>query len=199
MSSAPGGEVVNAESNRGTAQTARAGFTLPEIMVASAVGVLIAAGVMTCFLWCAEQATLGVKIAWSQNEAMRAANKLTDYVRNAAAVTNIDVVNGKWVDLLLTNRAVVRLTYTNTTGQLRAGRMLLTSSNNVNVLVARGLTQIMDGQGFTTPMFTLNSKSNILQVAYRVSEPTASDGREANDGDFAICVRFGTYLRNGTR
>lgn len=187
---------MNVEPNRGTGQSERNGFTTAEVLVASFITVLISAGVMTCFMWCAEQASLGVKIAWSQNEAMRTSSKLTDYIRNAVAVHRIDTASNTWVELLMTNGAVVRLSYSNALDQLRDGRMYLQTANGTDTLVARGLTKIMDDTGYSTPIFSLSPNSNVLQVAYRVSEPAASGGRETDDGDFAVSIRFGVYLRN---
>jgi hypothetical protein len=82
---------------------------------------------------------------------------------------------------------------------LRDGRMYMQSGTNSETIVARGLTQVMDGVGYTLPIFTLSPNSNVLQVAYRVSEPAMTGGRDADDGDFAVCVRFGVYLRNLTQ
>ena len=57
------------------------------------------------------------------------------------------------------------------------------------------MTEIQSKEGYTTPMFS-KTRNNALRVAYRVSEPTASGGRDANDGRYAACVRFGACLRN---
>ncbi len=186
---------MNVESNRVARKSLEGGFTLVEASIASCITVLISAASLTCFLWCAEQSTLAVKTSWSQNEAMRTSGKLTDYIRNAASVHGVDQSN-KWVELRMTNQTVVRLSYSNGVDNLRDGRLYMQSGTNTETIVARGLTQIMDDVGFTAPMFTLSPDSNVLRVAYRVSEPASTGGRDADDGDYAVCVRFGVYLRN---
>lgn len=187
---------MNANKHRFSRGGAESGFTTAEVLVASFITVLIAAGVLTCFLWCAEQSALSVKIAWSQNEAMRSAGKLTDYVRNASAIHSIDVTNGCWVRLTQTNGAVIRIVYSNGVDHLRDGRMYLYRTNGTEMIVARGMTGIMGTNGYTQPVFSMNPSSNILQLAYRVSEPASTGGRDADDDDFAVCIRFGIYLRN---
>ena len=70
--------------NNATRKQARAGFTMTELLVASSISTLVAAGVMTVFLWCGRQASLCAKIGWSQQQAMNTSGKLTAYMRNAA-------------------------------------------------------------------------------------------------------------------
>lgn len=63
------------------------------------------------------------------------------------------------------------------------------------MIVARGLTEIQDSNGYTQPVFH-QSNTHVVRVAYRVSEPTQSGGRDANDGAYAAFVRFSACLRN---
>jgi len=179
----------------GRARDSRAGFTLTEVLVASSISTLVAAGVMTVFIWCGRQASLCAKIAWSQNEAMRTSDKLTLYVRNAAEIAAIDEVEGTWVDLRFPDGTTARLAYSNAVPELRDGRMFLQRTNGTEMIVARGLTEIQSPEGFTTPVFS-KTRDNALRIAYRVSEPVSSGGRDANDGPYAACVRFGACLRN---
>jgi len=174
---------------------ARAGFTLTELVVASSMSTIVAAGVMTSFIWCLQQASLCTKIAWSQKEAMNTSGKLTMYIRNASEVVDIDEVEGTWVELRFPDGTTGRLVYSNAVAELRDGRLYIQRTNGTDLIVARGLTEIQGDQGYTTPMFS-KTRNNALRVAYRVAEPAASGGRDANDGPYAANVRFGVCLRN---
>jgi prepilin-type N-terminal cleavage/methylation domain-containing protein len=179
----------------------RAGFTLPEVLAASSISTLVAAGVLVTFIWCGQQASLSSKIAWSQNEAMSTSSRLTAYIRNAREVVSIDTNYGTWVQLRFADGATARLVYSNDMPELRDGRMYIQRTNGTQAIVARGLTEIQDSDGFYTPgrnpgfMFSI-TRNNALRVAYRVSEPAASGGRDANDGPYAAAVRFEACLRN---
>lgn len=176
----------------------RNGYTLTEVMIASSIAVLVGSAVLTLFLWCADIAALCSKMSWSQHEAMRSGASLTSYIRNASAIVTNDVVRGRWVDLRFgtgTNTTVARLIYTNAPGVLRDGRMYLKRANETETVVARGLTEIMDEHGFTTPIFTPVG-TNCVRLAYRISEPGANGERAANDEKYASCVRLAVKLRN---
>ncbi len=51
-------------------QRSRGGYTLIEVVITSAISVLIGAAVLTLFVWCASTASLCSKMSWSQHEAM---------------------------------------------------------------------------------------------------------------------------------
>lgn len=174
------------------------GFTLIEMLVAATVTSLVAVAVVTCFVWSAKQAALCSKIAWSQDEAMRTSGKLTAYVRNASEVVGIDVSQGRWVRLRMPGGGVVRLSYTNMPSRIRDGQVVLRRSNSTEVVVARGLTEIMSSQGYTTPVFT-KTGNNSLRIAYRVAEPVGSGNRAVDDSTYAASVRFAACLRNAQR
>jgi prepilin-type N-terminal cleavage/methylation domain-containing protein len=176
-------------------QAGRAGFTLTEILVASSISTIVVAGVMTTFIWCAQQASTASKVAWSQNESMTTSAKLTMYIRNARKIKTIDVSQGTWVELEFPGGSTARLVYSNAVANLRAGQMLIQRTNGTETIVARGLTEIQDPGGFTTPVFT-KTRNNALRVAYRVSEPAVTGVRAANDGPFAASTRFAVCLRN---
>lgn len=176
-------------------RAARSGFTLLELMVASSLSLVVVTGVLTAFVWTVRQAALTAKIAWSQNEAMSTSTKLTMYVRNAQQILSIDESEGTWVQLQFIDGSVGRLVYSNAVPLLRDGRMYIEKTNDVQTLVARGLTEIQDSYGFTTPVF-YRTRTNSLRIAYRVAEPAASGSRDANDGPYAACVRFAVCLRN---
>lgn len=179
----------------GHAAFGRAGFTMTEAMIASAISSVVAAGVITVFIWCFQQAQLCSKVAWSENQAMDSSEKLTTYIRNASAVTNMDVSQGRWIDLKMPDGTIGRLVYSNGVTQLRDGRLYLQRPNGGKMIVARGMTEIMDSQGFTQPVFA-RINDHCVRVTYRVSEPVAGGGRETDDENFAACVRFSVALRN---
>ncbi len=173
----------------------RGGFSLVELMVASTIGTMAVAGMMTAFVWCGRQASLCAKMAWSQQEAMNTASQLTLYVRKASEIVDIDEVEGTWVDLGLPDGDTCRLSYSNAAPLLRDGRMYLVRDGGAETVVARGVTEIQDNTGFTTPVFSQTGPRS-LRVAYRVSEPASAGGRDANDGPYAACVQFSICLRN---
>ena len=105
---------------------------------------------------------------------------------------------GTWVMLRQPDGSVGTLVYSNAVPLLRDGRLYLHREDGSDMLVARGLTEIQEPNGFTTPVF-LQSDANALRVAYRISEPVAAGGRDANDGAFAAIVRFSACLRNSIK
>ncbi|MEI8140330.1 MAG: prepilin-type N-terminal cleavage/methylation domain-containing protein [bacterium] len=176
----------------------RSGFTLTEVVIASSIAVMVGAAVMTLFGWCLSTASLCSKMSWSQYEAMRSGATLTSYIRNASAITTNDVARGRWLDLRFgsgTNTWIARLVYTNAPGMLRDGRMYLKRANESETIVARGMTEIMDEHGFTTPVFTMVG-TNCVRIAYRISEPGANGARASDDEKYASCVRLAVRLRN---
>ena len=185
--------MVRKQSSR--SRPPRAGFTLPEALIASGVSVVLCAAVMTLFIWCGKQFVLCSKIAWSQVEGMNSGTELLCYLRNAKAIEGVDTNRGAWVKIRFPDGTLGTLSYSNSYQTLRDGRMYLQRTNGTVMIVARGLTQVMDSQGYTTPMFRTN-RANSVTIAYRVSEPAASGTQAANDGDFAACVKFSACLRN---
>ena len=173
----------------------RAGFTVPELVIASALGLLVSAGVLTVFLWTGEQAALCSKISSSQDEAMRTMEKVTDLLHNGSSVAGIDVSSGRWVQVRFPDTTVSCLTYSNDVTGLRNGALYLQETNTTQLLVARGLTSVMDSRGFTTPMFT-QTRSNSLRIAFRVATPTQYGTGAANDSQYAASVNFAVTLRN---
>lgn len=175
------------------------GFTLIEVMVASAISVIVCAGVMSLFLWCGNQSALCCRVAWSQNEAMRSRGKVTAYIRNASAITGCETNRGSWIQLKFPDGTSVKLVYSNSTSTIRGGQLYLKRTNSTEIIIARGLTQIMDSVGFTTPMFQPVPQSNAVMIAYRVSEPVAAGVAAADDDDYAAIVDTTVGLRNAPR
>jgi prepilin-type N-terminal cleavage/methylation domain-containing protein len=176
----------------------RAGFTLTEVLIAASIAVIALAAVMSVFLWSGRQFSLCSKIAWSQDEAMRSSGKIASFIKNASAISGIDTNKGTWVKLQFPDGSIGTLTYSNSAPILRNGQLFLKRTNTTTVLVARGMTAIMDSQGFTTPVFS-QIRANALRVSYRVSEPSTVSGNAADDADFAASVRFGVCLRNKSK
>ncbi len=174
---------------------ARGGFTLPEVIMASFVSILVTSAVLSTFIWCMRMSSDCAKIGWSQNEAMRTSQALMDFIRNADRVDDIDQSEGTWVALGFPDGTVATLVYSNAVPLVRDGRMLLQHTNGTETIVARGLTEIMDEGGFTCPIFS-RVRPNVLDVAYRVAEPAASGGRDVADDPYAAQVIFSATLRN---
>jgi prepilin-type N-terminal cleavage/methylation domain-containing protein len=172
-----------------------AGFTLIEILLASTISTAVALGVITTFVWCATQAGLCSKMSWSQSEAMHASAKLTMYLRNASEIVAIDEVEGMWVHLRFPDGSIGQLVYSNSVPDLRDGQLYLVREDGTETLVARGVTEIQDSAGYTTPVF-FKTRDNAIRVSYRVAEPVSSGERAVNDGKFAVRERIGVCLRN---
>ncbi len=172
-------------------QTSKAGFTLTEVMVASSIATLVAAGVLTTFIWCISQASTCAKIAWSQNVAMNTSAKLTMYLRNAAQILAIDESEGKWVQLRFTDGTTARLVYSNSVPLLRDGRLSIQATNGTQTIVARGLTEIQRPE----ELLFQKTGANSLRVGYRVSEPE-SNPNPADDARYGCYSLFRVCLRN---
>ena len=129
---------------------------------------------------------------------MRSSDKITTYLRNASSIKSIDETNGTWVVVGFPDGSSGRLAYSNSVSELRDGTLSLQKTNGTTqVIIGRGVTGIMGAGGFTTPVFQkYGSRTNALQVSYRVSEPALSGDRAANDAGYAASVSFVTCLRN---
>jgi hypothetical protein len=173
----------------------RAGYSVTEVLIALAISTIVISAVLTVFIWSARQTYLSAKIAWSQGEAMNTTSKLTMLIRNAQAIAGIDESEGSWISLRFNDGSILSLVYSNAVPELRDGRMYIVRTNRTQTLVARGLTEIQRSEGFTTPVFSV-VRDNAVRIAYRVAEPAASGGRDANDGPYAACTRFAVCLRN---
>jgi len=177
---------------------ATAGYTLNELLIALPISGLVITTVITTFMWCGEQATLCSKIAWSQTAAMNSAAKIMAYVRNASEIVSIDEEEGKWVELRFPDGKTGKLVYSNAVPFQRDGKLYLQRNNGTEMIITRGMTEIQEGDGFTTPVFT-RTRDNSLRIAYRLSEPTSKGARAVDDAPFAAIVRLGACLRNATK
>lgn len=174
----------------------RAGFTLMEVMIATSITSLVLVAVLGTFIWCGKQSITCTKMAWSQREAMITQMKLLTFIRNASRITDIDEETGQWVTLGFADGTSCDLVYSNAIPLVRDGRMYLFRGTTEDLLVARGLTEIMESGGFTTPVFIGTAGGDSLRIAYRVSEPTSQGTKSSDDDAFAVSVRFSAALRN---
>ncbi len=180
-----------------TNRKSRRGFTLTEVLIASSIGFMVSASIVSTFIWTGKQSSLCSKIAWSQTEAMRTSGKIESYLRNAQCITAIDQTNGNWVEVRFVNGTTNRFTYYNAPNTARDGKMYLTRTNTQETLVAYGLTKIMSTNGYPQAMFTkINERA--IRVAFRVSEPTPNGNRASDDELYFACARFAVCLRNAT-
>jgi hypothetical protein len=134
-------------------------------------------------------------MAWSQREGMSTSSKLIAYIRNASEIVDIDEEEGRWVTLGFPDHTTCNLVYSNAIPLLRDGRLYLNRADGTDMVVTRGMTEIMTG-GYSQHVFSATPGEHTLRIAYRVSEPAASGGKAANDGNFAVEMRFGAFLRN---
>jgi type II secretory pathway component PulJ len=173
----------------------RKGYTLTEVLIASSLGSLVVIGVLVTYIWCAQQAAVCAKSAWSQTEAMRSSFKLQAYLRNAVSIVMVtNRPSSASVRLRMPDQSLVSLMYTNSPTALRNGKLYLQRTNGTEMLVARGMTGLQDSNGGPVPVFSI-VRTNVLRVAYRVAEPVSS-ANSADDGLYAASVRFATCLRN---
>lgn len=179
-----------------TKSSRKAGYSMVEALIATSLSAVVLTAVLGSFVWIGKQCATSTKLAWSQREAMNTSMKLMTYIQNASRIKSIDEKTGQWVTLEFPDGKVCNLVYSNAVPLLRDGRMYLFRDGRSDLLVARGLTEIMDSDGFTTPVFLGSTNSSSLRVAYRVSEPTRKGTKSANDEAFAVSVRFGASLRN---
>jgi prepilin-type N-terminal cleavage/methylation domain-containing protein len=186
---------MNTNGQASVRDAGRSGFTLVEVLMASGILVMVAAAAGGSFVWAGRQSILCAKVGWSQNEAMRSSNRIEACIRNASEIVGIDTNRGTWLEVRFPDRTTARFTYQNALRDQRDGRLVLRRGSSTEVLVARGLTEIMTNTGFTTPIF-IRTRDNAVRVAYRVSEPRQSGAQAADDEPYAACVRFAVCLRN---
>ncbi|MEI6085026.1 MAG: type II secretion system protein [Verrucomicrobiota bacterium] len=166
----------------------RSGFTLVEMIVATAISLMIVASLLSGFVWMIRVAEKGNHYAVVQHEAARSAQLVTRYIRNAAAIDSVDT-SGNWVRVKMPNGKISQFSYIADTTASGLGRLTffgdITQTASTNV-VAAGLTKVM-----TYPVRNIFEKTgaNTLRVAYRVSQPIRGT-------DCAAEVDTGIRLRN---
>lgn len=177
----------------------RKGFTLVEVMIALVLALLVATAIGAVYHWSADLGTLCGKKNRSQVAAMNSSARIMDCIRNASAIS-VDPNAGGWVQLTYPDGAIATLAYTNSPGLTNGGALGLFRSGQSTIwFVKSGITKIMGSDGYSEPVFSVKTNTpnpNILYVKYRVSQPSASGGRDINDGKYAMHARFAACLRN---
>jgi len=173
------------------------GFTLVEVLVTLTLTFLVSAALLTLYGWSAELWTLCEKKNQSQIAAMNSSTRIMDCIRNASEISGIDSENGQWVELTYPGGYKVVLAYTNGPDIASSGALgLFRAGKEPYWFVKNGITELMARDGFDPPVFSTNTTPNILYVRYRVSQPSANGGRDKDDGEYAMHIRFATCLRN---
>ncbi|NCD34180.1 MAG: prepilin-type N-terminal cleavage/methylation domain-containing protein [Spartobacteria bacterium] len=164
------------------------GFTLVEMMFASAIGLMAIGTVWTVFLSTIKTASKAQQYAWAQSETLTASQRLASYIRNASSIESIDT-SGNWVQIRMPDGTVSRFEYVNITGEHGEGKMLFEkdiSAGTQETLVAEGLTKVM-----THPARNVFSQSgaNGLRIAFRITKPLSP-------GECPAEIDIGVRLRN---
>jgi len=174
------------------------GFTLVEVMITMVLSLLVSVALFTVYRWSAELGALCEKKNQSQVAAMISSVRIMDCIRNATEISDIDSENGRWVELTYPNGYSAILAYTNGPENSASGALgLFRAGKQPYWFVKHGVTEMMGVQGFDSVVFSvLTNRVNTLYVRYRVSQPSGNGGRDINDGQYAMHVRFATCLRN---
>jgi prepilin-type N-terminal cleavage/methylation domain-containing protein len=171
-------------------KSGRPGFTLVEVMVASAVGLLVLGGVLSIFIWALGAAFECNQNAWVQADAVKSSQRILSYARNAMGVRAIDAA-GTWVELSMPATGVVsRFSYVNPTAGEGDGRLIfvpdLAHPLAGTQLVATAVTEVMSQPSRN---FFQQTGPQTLRVAYRVA-------RRSRHRMCSAEVDFGVRLRN---
>lgn len=173
----------------------RSGFTLLETLIATGIGALVLAGLMSVFVWVADRTTYAQHIAWSHNEALRSSRNLIAFLRNADAITAIDTNHWRWVEVRGVNGVRTRFVHVNPIAGQRDGYMYMSNNLGSALVVARGMTEIMTPTGFSPSIFRITA-TNTLRISYRVVEPVMSQPGENRDANIGAIVDTAVHLRN---
>jgi hypothetical protein len=169
-------------------QRGAAGFTMGEFMVASAVSLLVAGGFAIVFRDAIIVGGEGRQYAWAQSECVNSSRRITDHIRNAVAIDDIDL-SGDWVQLLMPDGRVSRFEYVSDPNGDGDGYMTFVADTNGAAplrIVSRGLTKVM-----TSPVRNVFAATGptTMRVCYRVTEPMSP-------GECPAEIEFGVRLRN---
>ncbi|MFO7535320.1 MAG: prepilin-type N-terminal cleavage/methylation domain-containing protein [Kiritimatiellia bacterium] len=172
----------------------KSGFTLPEVMIAGALGTLVSAAVMAAFLWTGKQSNLCNKISLTQTEVLRTSGRMERFIRNAASIAAIDESKGNWVEVAFPDGTTGRFTYYDSSDSEREGRLYL-ERNDTERLIVQGITKIPSATGYSLPLFSkINDRA--IRVAFRVATLTPTGRLSCDDGSYASSARFAVCLRN---
>ena len=182
------------------------GFTLVEVMVTMVLSFLVFTTLFLVYHWSAELVTLCGKKNRTQVAAINSSVRIMDCIRNSSQISNIDTNGGSWVELTYSNGVKAVLACTNNPQVANSeGLGLFRTGQDPIWFVKSGVTQIM-GTGHDSVIFSVTTNNTpepatptnsfILYVRYRVSEPSGISGRDVDDQNYAMHVRFATCLRN---
>lgn len=176
------------------------GFTMSEVMISSAIFLIVMAITLGIFSWVLVRASWVQHVVWSYNEARRASRDVVDYIRNASEITQVDTNKYQWIELKMPNNSRTRFVVVNPPGDLpRDSYMYMSNSvTGRSMIVARGLTGLMTPEGFSRPIFYVHPNMRAVRLGFRVTEPVPT-GREAvNDSRIAAIIDTSVTLRNST-
>ena len=165
----------------------KAGFTLIEVMFASAIGLMVIGTIWSVYLTTIRTASTAQQYAWAQSETTHAGQSLASYIRNASGIDSIDE-SGNWVQIIMPSGTISRFEYQNEVGLDGMGQMLFyrdVSLDNEETIVARGLTKVM-----SSPVRNVFSQTgdNCLRIAFRVTKPL-SPGKCPAEIDLGVRLR----------
>ena len=173
------------------------GFTLVEALITVSLSFLVFATLFTVYYWAVELTTLVGKKNRSQVAAANSSVRIMDCIRNASTVSDIDEVSGRWVELTYPDGEVATISYTDSVDTENSGALALLRDGEETIwFVDSGVTEMMGSQGFDSVVFSVNSSTNVVYVRYRISQPAPGGGRDLNDQNYAMHIRFATCLRN---
>lgn len=168
---------------------ALSGFTLVEMMFASAIGLMVIGGIWSVYLATIKLTGHAQQYSWAQSETIVAEQRLASYIRKASAIESIDQ-SGNWVQVRMPDGTVSRFAYENDTGENGEGSMVfikdVVSNSSEETIVASGLTKVMSLP--VRNVFTQTGDNN-LRIAFRVTKPLSP-------GECPAEIDVGVRLRN---
>lgn len=178
----------------------REGFSISEVMISSTLFLIVMAGALGIFAWVLIRATWVQHVAWSYSEARRSSRDIVDYLRNAAAVTQLDTNNYQWVEFRMANGSLTKFVVVDPPGNLpRDNYMYMSNSlTGKSMIIARGLTGLMTSTGFSRPIFYVQPDQHTIRIGFRVTEPVPSGQSAIDDSRIAAIIDTGVTLRNFT-
>lgn len=181
------------------------GFTLVEMMVTATLSFLVFATLFSVYYWGANLSSLCGKKNRSQVAATHSSIRVMELIRNATRINGI-TEDGRGVELAYSDGTIGFLAYTNSPDGSSDGALgFFRAGQDPIWLVQNGITELMSYQGHDSRVFNVSTnylpdrvqEANILFVRYRVSQPADEiSGRELDDKNYAMHVRFAACLRN---
>lgn len=177
----------------------RGGYTIAEVMIASAISLLVMAALGKVFvttLW----ATAAVSHqSWAQMHRVKAVRWMTDYMRGASGVDGIHD-GGDRILLNMPDGTISQFEYIADSESVGNGRLVFfrdVVSGSPSNIVSRGISGVMEDEFFgieTQPMFHLipDRACETVRVAFRIDKPQTP----LKYAGCAVNVKFSVRLRN---